>query len=241
LMGVGPLARWKRASLPELAVLLRWALGVSLAVGLLLPFAFGEWHALVGFGLTLAVWIAATCALGLRRGLRQTRSHYGMLLAHLGVAVFVVGVTLVKGYDAEQDANMRPGDTLALRDYVFRLDAVQGVNGPNYRAAQAKVTVTRGGKPVTVLYPERRVYTVQEQTMTEAAIDTGFARDLYVSLGDPLPDGAWLVKAQVKPFIDWIWGGCLLMALGGLLAASDRRYRVAMPAAQREAAAEAAA
>jgi len=241
LMGVGPLARWKRASLPELAVLLRWALGVSLAAGLLLPFAFGEWHALVGFGLTLAVWIAATCALGLRRGLRQTRSHYGMLLAHLGVAVFVVGVTLVKGYDAEQDANMRPGDTLALRDYVFRLDAVQGVNGPNYRAAQAKVTVTRGGKPVTVLYPERRVYTVQEQTMTEAAIDTGFARDLYVSLGDPLPDGAWLVKAQVKPFIDWIWGGCLLMALGGLLAASDRRYRVAMPAAQREAAAEAAA
>jgi cytochrome c-type biogenesis protein CcmF len=143
-------------------------------------------------------------------------------------------VTLVKGYDAEQDANMRPGDTLTLRDYVFRLEAVQAVNGPNYRAAQAKVTVTRDGKPVTVLYPERRVYSVQEQTMTEAAINAGVTRDLYVSLGDPLPGGAWLVKAQVKPFIDWIWGGCLLMALGGLLAASDRRYRVAMPAARRE-------
>jgi cytochrome c-type biogenesis protein CcmF len=236
LMGVGPLARWKRASLPELAVLLRWALGVSLAAGLLLPFAFGQWHALVGFGLALAVWILATCVLSLRKGLRQTRSHYGMVLAHLGVAVFVVGVTLVKGYEAELDANMRPGDTLALGGYVFRLESVRPVDGPNYRAAQARVAVTRDGRPMTVLFPERRVYTVQEQTMTEAAIDTGVTRDLYVSLGDPLEGGAWLVKAQVKPFIDWIWGGCLLMALGGLLAASDRRYRVAMPAAQREAA-----
>ena len=239
LMGVGPLARWKRASVPELAVLLRWALGVSLAAGLLLPFAFGQWHALVGFGLALAAWIVATCVLGLRKGMKQTRSHYGMVLAHLGVAVFVVGVTLVKGYEREQDANLRPGDTVALDSHVFRLESVQPVNGPNYRAAQAKVSVTRDGRPVAVLYPERRVYAVQGQTMTEAAIDTGLTRDLYVSLGDQLEGGAWLVKVQYKPFIDWIWGGCLLMALGGLLAASDRRYRVVVPA-QRETA-EAAA
>ncbi len=236
LMGVGPLARWKRASLPELVVLLRWALGVSLAAGLLLPFAFGQWHALVGFSLALAIWIVVTALLSLRGRLRQTRSHYGMVLAHIGVAVFVVGVALVKGYEAEQDANMRPGDTITLRDYVFRLESVRPVNGPNYRSAQARVTVTREGKPVAVLFPERRVYTVQEQTMTEAAIDVGLTRDLYVSLGDPLEGGAWLVKAQVKPFIDWIWGGCFLMALGGLLAASDRRYRVAMGARRREAA-----
>ncbi len=236
LMGVGPLARWKRASLPELVVLLRWALGVSLAAGLLLPFAFGQWHALVGFSLALAIWIVVTALLSLRGRLRQTRSHYGMVLAHIGVAVFVVGVALVKGYEAEQDANMRPGDTITLRDYVFRLESVRPVNGPNYRSAQARVTVTRDGKPVAVLFPERRVYTVQEQTMTEAAIDVGLTRDLYVSLGDPLEGGAWLVKAQVKPFIDWIWGGCFLMALGGLLAASDRRYRVAMGARRREAA-----
>jgi cytochrome c-type biogenesis protein CcmF len=240
LMGVGPLARWKRASLPELVVLLRWALGVSLAAGLLLPFAFGQWHALVGFSLALAIWIVVTALLSLRGRLRQTRAHYGMMLAHIGVAVFVVGVALVKGYDAEQDANLRPGDTLELGGYVFRLESVRPVNGPNYRAAQARVSVTRDGKPVAVLHPERRVYTVQEQTMTEAAIDAGVTRDLYVSLGDPLEGGAWLVKVQVKPFIDWIWGGCLLMALGGLLAASDRRYRVAMPARRREAA-EAAA
>ncbi len=236
LMGVGPLARWKRASLPELVVLLRWALGVSLAAGLLLPFAFGQWHALVGFSLALAIWIVVTALLSLRGRLRQTRSHYGMVLAHIGVAVFVVGVALVKGYEAEQDANMRPGDTITLRDYVFRFESVRPVNGPNYRSAQARVTVTREGKPVAVLFPERRVYTVQEQTMTEAAIDVGLTRDLYVSLGDPLEGGAWLVKAQVKPFIDWIWGGCFLMALGGLLAASDRRYRVAMGARRREAA-----
>jgi cytochrome c-type biogenesis protein CcmF len=240
LMGVGPLARWKRASLPELVVLLRWALGVSLAAGLLLPFAFGQWHALVGVGLALAVWIVATALLSLRKRLRQTRAHYGMMLAHIGVAVFVVGVTLVNGYESEQDAKMVPGDSVTLDGYVFRLDSVQPKNGPNYRAAQATFIVTRDGAPVTVMRPERRSYAVQGQTMTEAAINPGLTRDLYVSLGDPLEGGAWLVKVQVKPFIDWIWGGCLLMAIGGLLAASDRRYRMAM-SARREQAAEAAA
>jgi cytochrome c-type biogenesis protein CcmF len=230
LMGVGPLARWKRASLPELAVLLRWALAVSLAAGLLLPFLMGEWYPMVGFGLALAVWIVITSLMTLRRSLRQSRSHYGMVLAHVGVAVFVVGVTLVNGYEAEQDANMRPGDRVTLNGYEFRLDSVAPADGPNYRAARATFTVTRGGEAVAVLRPERRTYAVQEQTMTEAAIDPGLTRDLYVSLGDPLEGGAWLVKVQVKPFIDWIWAGCLLMALGGLLAVSDRRYRMAMPA-----------
>jgi len=230
LMGVGPLARWKRASVPELAVQLRWALGVSAVLGLVLPFAMGRWSALVGFGLALALWIVITSLLTLRRGLRQTRAHYGMVVAHIGVAVFVVGVTLVKGYDHEEDAKMKPGDTLAVGRYVFRLDGVKPVDGPNYRAAQATVTVLRDGRPYRVLRPERRIYSVQEQTMTEAAIDTGLTRDLYVSLGDPLEGGAWLVKAQVKPFVDWIWGGCLIMAIGGLLAASDRRYRVTVPA-----------
>jgi cytochrome c-type biogenesis protein CcmF len=233
LMGVGPLARWKRASLPELAVLLRWALGASLAVGLLLPFAMGEWRALVGFSLALALWIVISGLMTLRKSLRQTRAHYGMVLAHIGVAVFVAGVALVKGYDAERDAKMRTGDTVELKGYVFKLDGVRPADGPNYRAAQARVTVTREGKTIAVLRPERRVYTVQEQTMTEAAISVGVTRDLYVSLGDPLEGGAWLVKVQVKPFIDWIWGGCLLMALGGLLAASDRRYRLRVPARER--------
>jgi cytochrome c-type biogenesis protein CcmF len=229
LMGVGPLARWKRASLPELAVLLRWALAISVALGLILPFALGRWSALVGLGLTLAAWIVLTTILSFKKRLRQTRAHYGMALAHLGVAAFVVGVTMVKGYESDADVKIRAGETVELAGYVFRFDGVSRVAGPNYTAAQARIEVTRNGKPVTVMRPERRVYTVQEQIMTEADIHPGLTRDLYVSLGDPLDaNGTWLLKVQHKPFVDWIWGGCLLMALGGLVAASDRRYRVAI-------------
>ena len=227
LMGVGPLARWKRSSLPELAVLLRWALAISFVLGFLLPFAFGQWHLLVGFGLTLAIWIVITAVMSFKGTLRHARAHYGMAAAHIGVAVFVVGVTLVKGYDAVEDVRLRPGESAKLAGYEFRLEQVSNVRGPNYTAARAHIEVTRDGKPLTRLYPERRVYTVQDQVMTEAAIDPGLTRDLYVSLGDPLDGGAWLIKLQHKPFIDWIWGGCLIMALGGLLAASDRRYRYA--------------
>jgi cytochrome c-type biogenesis protein CcmF len=236
LMGVGPLARWKRAELPALAVRLRWALAVSLVLGFLSPLLFGDWSGMVGFGLALALWIVISALLTLKG--RQTRAHYGMMLAHIGVAVFVVGVTLVKGYESERDANLKPGERVTLGRHVFELESVTDVKGPNYVAARGKVNVTRDGKPVRVLYPERRLYTVQEQVMTEAAIDPGFTGDLYVSLGDPLADGAWLVKVQHKPFIDWIWGGCLVLALGGLLAASDRRYRFAI---RREKTAEALA
>jgi cytochrome c-type biogenesis protein CcmF len=239
LMGIGPLARWKRATLPELAVRLRWALGVSLVLGLLLPLVFGDWRAMVGFGLALAAWIVITALMSFKGTLGHTRAHYGMVTAHIGVAVFVVGVTLVKAYEAERDANMKPGDSVALGAYAFRLEGITNVKGPNYVAARATVAVTRNGKPVTTLYPERRVYTVQEQVMTEAAISPGLTGDLYVSLGDPLEGGAWLVKVQHKPFIDWIWGGCLIMAIGGVLAAADRRYRV--KATRRSPVAEAAA
>ncbi len=241
LMGVGPLARWKRASLPELAVLLRWALAISFALGMLLPLAMGKWSAMVGFGLALALFIFFGCLVSLRKTLRQTRSHYGMVLAHLGVAVFVVGVTLVKGYESEKDVRMQEGDSVELGGYAFKLDDISSVTGPNYRAARAKVSVTRDGRPVTVLYPEKRLYTVQEMAMTEAAIDPGLTRDLYVSLGDPVQGGGWLLRVQHKPFVDWIWGGCLIMALGGLLAASDRRYRFSVEGSKSEGVAEARA
>ncbi|HYY62927.1 MAG TPA: heme lyase CcmF/NrfE family subunit [Burkholderiales bacterium] len=241
LMGVAPLARWKHASLPELAVLLRWALAVSIAVGLLLPLAFGQWHALTGVGLALALWIAITGLMSLRKRPRGSRAYLGMVLAHLGVAVFVVGVTLVKSYESDRDANLKPGDAIELAGYAFRLDEVTNVRGANYIAARAKITVMRNEQPVTVLYPEKRLYVVQNMPMTEAAIQPGLTRDLYVSLGDPLEGGGWFVAARVKPFVDWIWGGCLIMALGGLLAASDRRYRVQLPAARASAALEARA
>src|SRR6266851_3403143 len=253
LMGVGPLACWKKASIPDLAARLRWALAASLAAGLVLPFAMGRWSALAAFGLLLAAWVAASGVVQLCEKignaangasawarLRNTpRATYGMLLAHFGVAVFVTGVTLVKGYDSERDVRMEPGDTTELGGYTFRLDSVRDVQGPNYVAARAQIQVNKNGRPVTTLYPEKRIYRVQNMPMTEAAIDPGFTRDLYVSLGDSVSATAWIVRVQHKPFIDWIWGGCLLMALGGALAASDRRYRVATRQQERYAVARA--
>src|SRR5881296_1266072 len=241
LMGIGPLARWKKASLPDIAARLRWAFAASLAAALAIPFAMGRWGVLVALGMLLAAWVAASGAVQLYEKitnaangasawarLRNTpRATYGMLLAHFGVAAFVVGATLVKGYESERDVRMEPGDTVELGGYTFRLDGVRDVRGPNYVAARAQIQVSRGGRAVTALYPEKRIYTVQNMPMTEAAIDPGFTRDLYVSLGDSVSATAWVVKVQHKPFIDWIWGGCLLMALGGALAASDRRYRLA--------------
>ena len=240
LMGVGPAARWKQASLPEIAVRLKWAFAVAVAGALLLPLTMGKWTPLASFGLLLALWIVASSVATLLARLKQTpgpgvgaklrtqsRSYYGMLLAHVGVAVFVVGVTMVKSYEAEKDVRMAIGDTVELGGYTFRFDALNDVKGPNYFATRGTMTVTRGGSPLTTMYPEKRIYNVQKNAMTEAAINTGFTRDLYVSLGEPVDDKAWVVRVQVKPFVDWIWGGCVLMALGGLLAVLDRRYRVA--------------
>jgi cytochrome c-type biogenesis protein CcmF len=236
LMGVGPLARWKEARLPELAVRLRWALAVSVVTALIVPAVTGKWSPLVSFGLLLALWVAATAFINLRSRLgggallarlrAQPSSYYGMVVAHCGVAVFIVGVTLVKGYEVERDLRMAPGDTAAVGGYVFRFDGTREVMGPNYRAAQGTVKVSReGGGEVATLRPEKRVYLVQENPMTEAAIASGFLRDLYVSLGEPVDGGAWSVRIYYKPFVAWIWGGCAIMALGGLLALSDRRYR----------------
>ena len=239
LMGIGPLARWKEASLPELAVRLKWALGVSLITALLLPFVLGRWTPLVAFGLLLAAWIIATSAVALKYRLSrhdgnlwaglvaQPRAYYGMLLAHCGVAVFIIGVTLVKGYETERDVRMAVGDSVTVGSYTFRFDGVREITGPNYRGSRGAIDVSRDGAHVRVLHPEKRIYHVQQMPMTEAAIDTGFFGDIYVSLGEPVSGGAWSVRVYHKPFVTWIWGGCIIMALGGFCALSDRRYRVA--------------
>jgi len=240
LMGIGPLAQWKKTSLPELATRLRWAFAVSIVTALALPFTLGHWTPLVSLGLLLAIWIVTTAAVDLRERLAHAdgssllgrlaampRSYWGMVLAHCGVALFIVGVTMVKGFEVEQDLRMNVGETATIGGYTFQFDGTQQYKGPNYIAARGTFRVSQDGRDVTVMYPEKRRYTVQNQTMTEAAISPGFARDLYVSLGEPLDDGAWSVRLYHKPFVDWIWGGCLIMALGGILAVSDRRYRLA--------------
>ena len=148
-----------------------------------------------------------------------------MMVAHIGVAVFCLGVVMVKTYEVERDVRMAVGDTTTVRGYTFRFDGIRNHEGPNYTAAQARMDITRDGRPVTVLYPEKRIYRVQQNPMTEAAIEPSLAGDLYVSMGEEVDGGAWIIRVYVKPFVDWIWGGCLLMALGGALAVSDRRYR----------------
>jgi cytochrome c-type biogenesis protein CcmF len=241
LMGVGPIARWKKASLPELAVRLRWAFVAAVVTALILPFVLGQWKPLVSLGLMLALWIVFSAGLNIWGRIRttssqlsvvqklrtQTRSYYGMHLAHLGVAVFIVGVTLVTGYQSEQDVRMDIGDTVTAGNYTFRLNGVTNVPGPNYRAARADIEVSKNGTIVNHMYPEKRSYVATESVMTETAIDSGLFRDLYISLGEPVNGGAWSVRVYYKPFVDWIWGGALLMAMGGGLALSDRRYALA--------------
>jgi cytochrome c-type biogenesis protein CcmF len=161
--------------------------------------------------------------------LRQIpRALAGMMVAHLGIAVFCIGVAMVKTYEVESDVKMLVGDSTTVRGYTFTFDGIKELQGPNYVAAQGQMRVSRDGHPIADLRPEKRIYRVQQNPMTEAAIDAGLTRDLYVSLGEQVAGGAWIVRVYVKPFIDWIWFGCLFMALGGLLAVTDRRYRRAM-------------
>jgi cytochrome c-type biogenesis protein CcmF len=136
---------------------------------------------------------------------------------------------MVRTYEVERDVKMQTGDTTEVAGYVFTLRGLRNIKGPNYDAVQAVVDVRRNGAPVALMNPEKRTYRVQGTALTDAAIDRNLARDLYVSLGEPVEGGAWIVRVYVKPFVDWIWGGCLLMALGGALAASDRRYRAKQP------------
>jgi len=240
LMAIGPVASWKRSALPELWVRLRWALGVSIAAALALPLVMGRWSPLIALGAWLALWVVAATVAQFAQRLRtsaqptlrsklaaQSLSWYGMSVAHLGVAVFILGVTLVKGYEAELDLRMAPGESVSLGGYDFTFKGTQDVPGPNYAAVRGEFEVRSSGsrEVLRTMRPEKRVYHAGGQTMTEADIDTGFTRDLYVSLGEPVGDGAWGVRVYHKPFVDWIWGGCFVMALGGFLALSDRRYR----------------
>ncbi|HEX5337893.1 MAG TPA: heme lyase CcmF/NrfE family subunit [Gallionella sp.] len=239
MMGLGPLARWKKFAAPDLAKRVRWAFASALVIALLLPLVMGKWTPMIALGLLLAFWIVASVALSLRERLAgrddfmkrlrgQSLSYYGMQFAHFGVAVFIIGVTLVKGYETERDVRMNVGDTVQAGGYEFTFNGVTETQGPNYVAGEGHVAVRKDGKLVTELRPEKRQYNASGMPMTEAAISTGFLRDLYVSLGEPIPDteGAWAVRVYIKPFVDWIWAGCLFMALGGVLAISDRRYRI---------------
>jgi cytochrome c-type biogenesis protein CcmF len=237
LLGVGQLARWKEASIADLATRLRWAAAAAVVAALLTGWLAGRISALATLGFLMSYWIVASVAVDLlehlrgRAGLAPSRlklvprATWGMWLAHVGVAVFAFGVSMVNTYQVERDVKMAVGDTTTVAGHTFAFGGVRQVEGPNYTAAQGIVDVSKNGKPVTQMFPEKRIYRVQQNPMTEAAIDNGIARDLYVSLGEAVEGDAWIVRVYYKPFVSWIWGGCVLMALGGALAASDRRLR----------------
>jgi cytochrome c-type biogenesis protein CcmF len=248
LIGVGPIARWKQAKLPELAVRLRWAFVLSLVTAALLPFVIGGWKWRASLGLLLTCWIVAASAQNIWSRVRSqsgessllsrlkapSRSYYGMHLAHIGVAVFIAGVTVVTSYQTEKDVKMNIGDTVSVGGYDFRLNNLAQYQGPNYQAVRADVEVTRNGAQVATLNPEKRSFTTAQSVTSETAIDRSIWRDLYVSLGDEVSDGAWTVRVYHKPLVNWIWGGALLMAIGGGFAVTDRRYSLASRKLARE-------
>ncbi len=242
LMGVGPLARWRDAPLPDLGRRLRWAFVVALLTTVIVRYLTGVGGVLFVIGVAIGAWLVVATAVALVERLREAGGEgvgigarlaalpagfVGMILAHLGVGVFVLGVAGVSTLHTEADHAVRIGERIELGERTFTLKALTPVQGPNYQATRGTVEVVEGGGRSFVLQPEKRRYNVQQSVMTEAAIDIGFLRDVYVSLGEPLPDGRWTLKVWIKPLIDWVWAGCLLMAVGGFVALSDRRYRAA--------------
>ncbi len=237
MVGLGAMARWKKDNLGTLLRRTHLALAASIVIGLLLPLlAQGGYSWTAAAGLTLATWVIATTLQGVYERVANKkhpvaalaavpRGFWGMTVAHLGIAIFTVGITITNIYSVETDISMAPGDKHDIAAYTFRFDGVTQIPGPNYTAQQGLFTVYRGENRVTKLNPEKRVYLVNTSPMTEAAIDPGLTRDLYVSLGEPVGANAWTVRIYYKSFIRWIWLGAIFMAVGGGLAATDRRYR----------------
>ena len=239
LMGVGPLMRWKGDHLPDLFSRLKWALAVSVATGLLLPLTLEGYKPWAVMGLALAMWILLTVLIGFRERLKTAgrlgslpRAFWGMQLAHLGMAVGVAGITLVTNYEQEADVRMNIGEHAQVAGYTVTFRGTTEYAGPNFQAARGTLEVSRDGKQRFTLYPEKRIYNASGMAMTEAAVRPSFFSDIYVSLGEPLDDAhkTWAVRLYYKPFINWLWIGALLMTVGGFLAASDRRYRIAVKA-----------
>ena len=245
VMAVGVLVRWKDTPVKWLLSMLAPVLVGSAVLAVIAGFAMADFHWAVLATVLLAAWVLLagvrdlldkTRHKGLLKGMRSlTRSYWGMQVAHIGIAVVALGVVLSSQNSAERDLRMAPGDSVELGGYTFVFDGARHLQGPNFTSDEGTIRVLADGKQVTVLYPEKRLYTVQRSMMTEAGIDGGFSRDLYVALGEPLDNGAWAVRVHVKPFVRWIWFGGLITALGGLLAALDKRYRVKVRAKVRDA------
>ena len=231
LMVPGGIAHWREARWAQLGHDLRLPALAAVVAGVAIWTLTERGTWLTGMGMALATWVVVglliQIAIRFKKPGRIPPSFWGMHLAHLGIAVITVGITMVKSYEVERDVRMGLNDTVTIENYSFELVGVSDVNGPNYKAIRGDVKVTKDGKQLEMLYPEKRKYFSSAMPMTEAGIDSGFFRDLYVSLGEPIEGERlqWSVRVFYKPFISWLWYGAILMVFGGLLAVSDRRYR----------------
>jgi cytochrome c-type biogenesis protein CcmF len=230
LVSIGTFSRWKRGALTESrqrivrSLILAVVLGLALMLGI-----YGDRSVLGPIGVVLALWIIVSALVDpvdrLRRGMSIPASIIGMTLAHIGIAIVTWGIATMESRRVERDVALAPGQEVQLERYAFRFESIEEVDGPNYAAIRARVVVTHDGKPETVMFPERRNYYVQAQALAEASLGDGWRRDLLATLGEEVGGGAWSFRFQVRPLMRFIWLGSALMALGGLLATLDRRYR----------------
>ena len=241
LMGLGPLAKWRRVTFKALFNQLKAYFLIALALGVILPLAiYGDTTIMTAIGIAAALWAIFTAAYAIMRLVAKRdqstslfkslckipRAMYGMSVAHIGLGVFVLGVVFTSSFSDQKEIAVKIGDSVQLAGYSFLLDRVASIKGPNYQAVRAYVDVSEDDQLLTELTPEKRIYNVQRNPMTEASIDAGLFRDLYVALGEPVSDQEWGVRIYYRPFIQWIWIGTILMALGGILGATDKRYRL---------------
>ncbi|MFN2328462.1 MAG: heme lyase CcmF/NrfE family subunit [Chromatocurvus sp.] len=237
-MGIGPLSRWKKDSAARWRAELLVPAVAAIALGIVLPlFAGGDYNVWVSLAIVLAAWIVlgmlrdlynrVRTAASVGRGLRRlTPSYWGMFLAHLGFAMMVVGVVATTQYTEERDIKMQPGDVQVLAGYTFRFEDLAQVRGANFVADEARFTVLEDGGLIASLAPQKRRYLASGSVMTEAAIDAGLFRDLFIAMGEPVGDGGgWAIRLHYKPMIRWIWLGAIFIALGGFTTVADRRYR----------------
>jgi cytochrome c-type biogenesis protein CcmF len=230
LLAIGMHSAWKKARLDETMRPLLAMLAAATVFGLVVPLvAYGQFHVMTFIGLTAGVWVILSSLYEPFKRLRLkqslSRGVLGMTIAHIGVGLFAIGVTVTQSYRVEKDIALKPGESVELKGYKFDFKDTKPVQGPNYDAIESEVVITRDGKLVATLHPQKRTYRVQTMPMTESGIEVDWNRDLFVAMGDDLGAGAWSVRVQYKPMVRFIWFGALVMALGGLIALSDRRYR----------------
>ena len=231
LLAVGMHSAWKKwAPAASMRNLLVGMLVASVVFAVVTTeWGYGEFHLMGVVGLGLGAWIVLSSLYEpitrLRAGQSLSRGMIGMTIAHIGVGLFAIGVTVTQSYRIEKDIGLRPGESVQIHDYSFRYDSAKPVEGPNYQAIEAQFTITRDGEPVAVLHPQKRTYRVQRSPMTEAGLEVDWNRDLFVALGEDLGDNAWSVRVQYKPMVRFIWFGAIVMALGALIGLTDRRYR----------------